>query len=98
MEKILLSLFYIPTEVTNLLWVDSRRHAKRSVRTEVAKILCVNSRCHARRSVRMEVVIVLGMESRGPTGGCIPTELLHGKDNTFSFQRSGGSNRLTLHV
>jgi len=77
-EKILLSLFYVPTEVTNLLCVDSRRHA--------------------RRSVRMEVAIVLGVESRGPTGRCVPTELLGGKDNTFSFQHSGGSNRLTLRA
>jgi len=55
-EKILLSLFYVPTEVTNLLYVDSRH----------------------------------------PTGCSVPTELLHEKDNTFSFRHSGGSNRLTL--
>jgi len=57
-EKILLSLSYIPTEVTNLLGVDSR--------------------C--------------------PAGCSVPTELLREKDNTFSFRRSGGSNRLTLRA
>ena len=97
-EKILLSLFYVPAEVTNILCVDSRHHAKHNVRTEVAKVLCVNSRRHARRSIRMEVAIVLGVKSRGPAGGCVPMELLCGKENTFSFQRSDRTNRLTLHV
>jgi len=77
-ETILISLFYVPTEVTNLL--------------------CVDSRYYARRSVRMEVVIVLGMDSRHPAGCRVPTELLHGKDNTLSFRRSGRSNRLTLRT
>jgi len=78
MEKILISLFYVPTEVTNLL--------------------CVDSRCHTRRSIQTEVAIVLGVDSRHPAGHSIPMELLHGKDNTFSFRASGGSNRLTLHA
>jgi len=44
----------------------------------------------------MEVAIVLGVDSRRPARCSIPMGLLHGKDNTFSFRRSGGSNLLTL--
>jgi len=75
-ETILISLFYVLTEVTNLL--------------------CMDRRCHAKYSVRTEFAIVLGVDSRQSAGHSVPMELLHGKDITFSFRRSGGSNRLTL--
>jgi len=98
MEKIIPSLFNILADVTDLLCVHSRYPARRSDQTEVAKILCMDSRHHARHTVRMEVAIVLGIESRGRAGGYVPVELLHGQDNTFSFQRSGENNRFTLCV
>jgi len=37
MEKIILSLFYIPTEVTNLLCVDSRYPAKYSIKRKLRR-------------------------------------------------------------
>jgi len=36
-EKIILSLFFFPTEVTNLLCMHSRRHARHSVRTHLLR-------------------------------------------------------------
>jgi len=46
-EILILSLFYVQTEVTNLLCVHSGRPARCSVRTEVAKVLRVDSKGHA---------------------------------------------------
>jgi len=52
----------------------------------------------ARHSVRTEVAKVLCVDTRRPAGHSVRTELLRGIDNTFSFLRSDGSNKLTLHA
>jgi len=97
-EKIILSLFYVSTEVTNLLCVHSRRPARGGVRTMAAYVLHVDSRRHARSIVRTEVAKVLCVDSRRHARRSVRTDLLRGEDNTFSFLRSDGSNKLTLHA
>jgi len=73
-EIIILSHFYIPMEVTNLLYTYSGCSARCSVRTEVGRELYMDSRCHARRSIWMEVVRVLYMESRRHVRYSVRTE------------------------
>jgi len=76
--------------------MDSGQHARPIISTEVAKILCMNSRRPTKRSIQMEVAKILCVDSRCPVRCSIGMDLLRGKDITFSFLRSDGSNKLTL--
>ena len=75
MEIIILSHFYILTEVTNLLCACSGYPVRRSIQIEVARELCLDSRCHTRHNIPTEVARVLCMNSRHHTKRSMQTEV-----------------------